>query len=146
MTRMNEQSEHSYPVRTANIGSICMISVSQAGCVQIGDRAVTNAKQIGVALQRQEDHPGAGDVFFEMYPLFYRPLPYFDDPGDDNGQVVSLHRTNCAPNITVGHIQVIAAGAASSIQAGNGMCLTGESRIKNVRQYPRPKPYPPIGC
>jgi spore germination protein PE len=143
---MNEQSENSYPVRTANVGSICIISVAQACCVQLGDRAVTNAKLRGIALQRLEDHTAAGDVFFESYPLFYRPLPYLDDPEYDNGQVISLHRTNCKPNISVGHIQVIAAGAASSIQAGNGMSLTGVSRIKNIRQFPRPKSYPPIGC
>lgn len=143
---MNEQAENTYPIRTANVGSICIISVSQAGYVQLGDRAVTNAKLRGIALQRQEDHTAAGDVFFESYPLFYRPLPVLDDPEYDYGLVISLHRTNCKPNISVGHIQVIAAGAASSIQAGNGMSLTGESRIKNIRQFPRPKSYPPVGC
>ncbi|KRE54258.1 spore germination protein GerPE [Paenibacillus sp. Soil522] len=143
---MKEQAENTYPIRTANVGSICIINVAQAGYVQLGDRAVTNATVRGIALQRQEDHTAAGDVFFESYPLFYRPLPFLDDPEYDNGQVISLQRTNCKPKITVGHIQVITAGSASSIQAGNGMCLTGVSRVKHIRQFPRPKSYPPIGC
>ena len=109
---MNVQSENTYPIRTANVGSICIISVAQAGTVQFGDRAETNALIRALALQRQEDHTTAGDVFFESYPLFYRPLPVLIDPDFDNGQGIPLIRTNCSPNIIVGNIQVIAAGAS----------------------------------
>lgn len=143
---MNVQSENSYPIRTANVGSVCIISVAQAGTVQFGDRAETNGLIRALALQRQEDHTTAGDVFFESYPLFFRPLPVLVDPVFENGQGVQLMRTNCSPNIIVGNIQVIAAGSSASIQIGNGMKLTGESRIKHIRQYPRPKPVPPVGC
>ncbi|CAM4525106.1 spore germination protein PE [Paenibacillus endophyticus] len=143
---MNVQDDHTYPIRTANVGSICIISVAQAGTVQFGDRAETHAKIRALALQRQEDHTTAGDIFFESYSLFYLPLPALVDPDYDNGEVVSVIRANCSPNITVGNIQVIAAGSSASIQIGNGMEMTGESRIKHIRQYPRPKPVPPVGC
>ncbi|MEV5028588.1 spore germination protein GerPE [Paenibacillus sp. LPE1-1-1.1] len=143
---MNVQSENSYPIRTANVGSVCIISVAQSGTVQFGDRAETKGLIRALALQRQEDHTTAGDVFFESYPLFFRPLPVLVDPAFENGQGVQVLRTNCSPNIIVGNIQVIAAGSSASIQIGNGMKLTGESRIKHIRQYPRPKPVPPVGC
>lgn len=139
MIRLNEQTVDTFPIRTANVGSICIISVGQAAVIQLGDRAETNSRLQALAVQRQEEHTTAGDVFFESYPIFYRPMPILVDPDYDNGQVIQLNRTNCVPNITVGRIQVIAAGSAASIQAGNGMCLTGESRIKNIRQYPRPR-------
>lgn len=142
---MNVQSENSYPIRTSNVGSICIISVASAGAVQFGDRAETKGMIRALALQRKEDHTTAGDVFFESYPIFYRPLPVLVDPEFEDGRGVQLIRTNCSPNIIVGNIHVIASGSSASIQIGNGMKLTGESRIKHIRQYPRPSTVPPTG-
>lgn len=141
-----DQPLEGFPIRTAYVGSVCIISASQSAIVQFGDRAETNAKLRALALQRQEDHLTGGDVFFESYAIFDRPLPEFIDPDFDRGQVVQLQRTNCSPHIAVGHIQVIAASSSASLLVGNGMRLTGESRIKHIRQYPRPKPFPPVGC
>ncbi|WP_138753375.1 spore germination protein GerPE [Paenibacillus sinopodophylli] len=143
---MNIQADHTYPIRTASVGTICLISVAQAGTIQFGDRAETNGRIRALALQRQQDHTTSGDVFFESYPLFYRPLPSFSESEESAEQFLSVIRVNCSPNITVGHIQVIAAGSSASIQIGNGMQLRGESRIKHIRQYPRPRPVPPLGC
>lgn len=137
---------NTYPIRTANVGGICIIDVSIAGIVQLGDRAETNARLKALAVQRQEDHTTAGDVFFESYNMFYRPRPVLNDPDFDNGKVIQLIRDNRCSSITVGSIHVIAVGASSSLQIGNGMCLTNESRIKHIRQYPRRKALPPIGC
>jgi spore germination protein PE len=133
-----------YPIRTANIGWITIISAASSAAVQFGDRGETNARLRALALQRQESHSTAGDVFFESYPVFYRDLPKLIDPDYDNGQVLALERSNCSPNITVGCIHIIAAGSSASILAGNGMNLTADSRIKHIRQYPRPRPVPPI--
>lgn len=134
-----------YPIRTAKIGAIVIISASQAAAIQMGDRGATNAKLRALALQRQEDHLTSGDVFFESYRIFDRPFSVLTDSEFDNGEVVHINRINALPYITVGYIRVIATGSAASIQAGNGMRYTGESRIKHIRQYPRPKPYPPVG-
>lgn len=141
-----ERSKESYPIRTANVGTLWIISAAQSAAVQLGDRGETNAKLRALAIQRQEDHTTAGDFFFESYPFFYRPLPVLVDPDYDNNQVVKLSRTHCAPNITVGSIRVIATGSSASIQAGNGMRLTADSRIKHIRQFARPRPVPPAGC
>jgi spore germination protein PE len=137
---------NTYPIRTSNVGAVCLIDVSIAGVVQFGDRAETNARLKALAVQRQEDHKTAGDVFFESYDMFYQPRPVLNDPDFDNGQVIQFSRNNCCPNITVGFIHVIATGASSSILIGNGMCLDNESRIKHIRQYARRKAFPPIGC
>jgi spore germination protein PE len=45
----------------------------------------------------------------------------------------------------VGCIRVIAAGSASSIQAGNNMRLLGDSRIKHIRQYPKKAAFHALG-
>jgi spore germination protein PE len=125
---------------------VSIISVGEACIVQFGDRAETDAKLIAIAVQRQESHSTAGDVFFESYPMYFNPVPVLNDPDFDNGQVIQLERTNCIPNITVGVIAIIAVASSTSVLIGNGMDLTADSRIKNIRQYPRQKPYPPIGC
>ncbi|WP_424766198.1 spore germination protein GerPE [Paenibacillus sp. sgz302251] len=140
-----ECREEAFPTRTANLGSLCIISASQTACVQLGDRGQTTASLQALSLQRQQDHTSAGDVFFESYPIFNRAPPILNDAEYDNGQVVNLERVNLSPNICVGSVHIIAAGAASSIQAGNGMRLTTYSRIKHIRQYPRPRPVPPVG-
>jgi len=137
MNRINDQSVNTFHVRTATVGFLRIITVGQAGIVQLGDRAVTSAKLRALAVQRKEDHLTSGEVFFESYELFSRPLPVLIDPEFDYAGGIELFRTNCAPNITVGYIQVIASGSAASIQIGNGVTLNGESRIKHIRQYPR---------
>lgn len=136
MKSFNDQSLNAFPVRTATVGFIRLISVAQAGVVQFGDRAETRAKLRALAVQRKEDHLTSGEVFFESYEIFSRPLPILIDPEFDNDQEMALFRTNCAPNITVGYIQVIASGSAASIQIGNGVNLYADSRIKHIRQYP----------
>lgn len=144
--RTNNRSGETFPIRTANIGTLFILSAASSAAIQLGDRGETTAHIRGLAVQRQEDHTSAGDVFFESYEIFDRPLPVLVDPDYDNGQVIQLNRTNCAPYITVGSICIIAAGSAASIQAGNGMRLRAESRIQHIRQYPRPRPVPPVGC
>jgi len=133
-------------IRTAHIGAFLLTSIAQAGIVQFGDRGETNARLRALAVQRQESHLTAGDFFFESYDIFNRQLPVLTDPDYDEGNVIRIHRTNCSPNINVGIVRIIAAGSAASLLAGNSKCYTAESRIKHIRQYQLPKPYPPIGC
>lgn len=133
-------------VRTASIGAIYVISLAQSGILQVGDRYATNAKLQALAVQRQESHATAGEVFFESYRIFSRDLPELTDLYDGDGQVVQMTRTLCDPRIVVGSIRVIAAGSSASILAGNGKCYTADSRIKHIRQYPRPKPITPSNC
>jgi spore germination protein PE len=145
MNRINDQSLNTYHVRTATVGFLRIISVAQAGIVQLGDRAETKAKLRALAVQRKEDHLTAGEVYFEAYEIFSRPLPILIDSEFDNAQGIELFRTNCAPNITVGYIQVIASGSAASIQIGNGVNLNAESRIKHIRQFPNQNSAPSLG-
>lgn len=131
-----------YPIRTAQIGAVCIINASSAAAVQFGDRGETNAKLCALAVQRKESHTTAGDVFFESYRIFDRRLPSLIDPDFDKGQVVTVNRVNYRPFITVGCVNITAAGSASSFLAGNCMSVNSESRIKHIRQYPRPRPVP----
>lgn len=135
-----------YPIRTARIGAVCLIDVSLSGAVQFGDRGETNARLRALAVQRKEDHTTAGDVFYESYRIFDREWPELVDPEYEAGQVVNIKRVNCNPYITVGYVHVIATGAASSLLAGNSMRAHMESRIKHIRQYPRPRPVPGAFC
>lgn len=144
MNRINDQTRSTYAVRTSSVGFLRVISIAQAGVFQVGDRANTNSKLRAIAVQRQEDHMKSGEAFFESYEIFNRPLPVLHDPEFDDGNGIQLSRTNCSPNITVGYLQVIAAGSAASILIGNGVNLQAESRIKHIRQFPRPHPYPPV--
>lgn len=144
--RTNNRSGETFPTRTANIGTFFLISAGSSAVIQFGDRGETTARLRGLSVQRQEDHMTAGDFFFESYSIYDRPHPVLIDPDYDNGQVIRLNRTNCAPYITVGSISVIAASSASSVQAGNGKRYTADSRIVNIRQFARPRPVPPVGC
>ncbi|MDQ0111673.1 spore germination protein GerPE [Paenibacillus harenae] len=138
--------DDTHPIRTARIGAVCLIDVSSSGAVQFGDRGETNAKLRAIALQRQEDHTTAGDVFYESYRIFDRDLPELVDPEYADGQGVHIERVNADPFITVGYIHVTATGAASSLLCGNCMRVNSESRIMHIRQYPRPRPIPGAFC
>lgn len=133
-------------VRTASIGAIYVISLAQSGILQVGDRYATNAKLQALAVQRQESHATAGEVFFESYGIFSRELPVLTDFYNGDGQVVQMTRTLCDPRINVGSIRIIAAGSSASILAGNGKCYTADSRIKHIRQYPGPQSTSPVDC
>ncbi|MFF2887738.1 spore germination protein GerPE [Paenibacillus sp. NPDC057967] len=126
-----------HPTRSSQIGAICIISASSSTAVQFGDRRRTDARLMALAVQRKEDHARSGDVYFESYRIFSRPDPILVDPAFDKGRVIRMSRTNCDPCISVGFIRIIAAGNSSSIHIGNGHCVTGNSRIKHIRQYPK---------
>ncbi|WP_182914207.1 spore germination protein GerPE [Paenibacillus sp. 1011MAR3C5] len=126
-----------HPTRTSQVGAICIISASSSTAIQFGDRCRTDARLLALAVQRKEDHATSGDVYFESYRIFSRPAPILIDPAFDEGRVLRMSRTNCEPCIRVGFIRVIAAGNSTSIHIGNGHCVTGNSRIKHIRQYPK---------
>ncbi|MOA10425.1 hypothetical protein D3C78_1303140 [compost metagenome] len=144
--RTNPYVASGYPVRVSRIGAINIIIASQSAAVQFGDRGETCADLQAIAVQRQSDHASAGDVYFEAYSIFSRPLPRLIDPDYDQKQIVELKRINLSPHITVGSIRIIAVGSSASVQAGNGMKLSAVSRIKHIRQYARPLPVPPMHC
>lgn len=121
--------------RTSHVGVLYIIGATSATMVQIGDRGETDAKIRALAVQREVGHLTAGEVFFESYAVFSRPLPELSDPAYESGQVLQTKRSNVKPCIRVGCIRVTAAAAASSIQIGNGNRIRGESRIKHIRQY-----------
>lgn len=141
----NSDSLESYPIRTAEIGIISVIDVSQSGNVQLGDRGYFKPLLRALAVQRQEEHAKAGNAYFESYDIFNRPLPILYDPAADAEEAVVISRTNHSPRISVGCINVIAVGSSSSLQAGNTMCVTAESRISNIRQFKRTWAGPGIG-
>ncbi|MFD1955891.1 spore germination protein GerPE [Paenibacillus thailandensis] len=141
--RINPAPENEYPIRTAEVGCISIIDISLSSILQLGDHAEATPVLRGLALQR-ETLRGKGDVYFEAYDIFDRPLPVLRDPVAEAGLDVSIGRYNHSPRICVGGIRIIAVSASSIIQAGNGMRHTAESRIKHIRQYRRPLPYPGI--
>jgi spore germination protein PE len=142
----NEVELLPYPVRTAHVAYLYIISASQAASVQIGDRATTDARLRALAVQREEDHISGGNAYFEAYSVFSSQLPAFAESDETAAKQVAVQRINCSPQINVGCIKIIAAGSASSIQLGNGMQLRGESRIKHIRQFAKPGSAPPANC
>lgn len=123
-------------VRTSQVGVLYIIGASSSTTVQLGDRGETDAMARALAVQRQEEHLTSGEVFFESYDVFSRPLPVLVDPAYDAGQVIKVRRSNAQPCIRVGCIRVTAAAVASTIQIGNGRSVRCEARIKHIRQYP----------
>lgn len=137
-------STHDFPVRTAEIGFINMISVSSAAIVQFGDRGEYTPMLLALAVQREESHATAGKVYFESYSIFSRPLPVLQDAAFDTYESVTIARSNSTPRISVGCILITAVGSSASIQAGNAMRTTAVSRIKHIRQYKKTKMTPGI--
>lgn len=125
-----------HTVRTSQVGVLTIIGASSSTMVQIGDRGRTDARIRALAVQRQEEHLTAGEVYFESYEVFSRPLPVLSDPAYEAGEVIRAERKHEQPCIRVGCIRVTAAAVASSIQIGNGRSVRGEARIKHIRQYP----------
>ncbi|MWC29253.1 spore germination protein GerPE [Paenibacillus sp. MMS18-CY102] len=128
--------------RTYEVGGIDINTIAQAGVLQIGDRVDSKAMLVGLAVQRQEDHPYAGDVFFESYTIFDRPLPVLYDANDDDSKV-EMERFNACPLLSVGCITITSAGAASQIVVGCQKTHRAESRIKHIRQFAGRRPLPP---
>ncbi|MGG4143129.1 spore germination protein GerPE [Paenibacillus algorifonticola] len=135
-----------YPIRTAEVGVLTIISASGSAIVQLGDRGLSTPKLRALALQREISHDQAGDVYFESYDLFTQSFPSFDDFDGPAKDMVHIKRTNHCPRIVVGCVYIIAMGSSSSVQAGNAMETIAESRIKHIRQFKRPIPVPGIGC
>lgn len=133
-----------YPIRTAEVGGISIIDLSLSSILQLGDHAEATPKLRALALQRETEHRDEADVYFEGYEIFDRPLPRLIDPAADAGNDVSIARYNHCPRIRVGSIRITAISSSCIIQAGNGMRHTAESRIKHIRQYKRPLPYPGV--
>lgn len=129
--------------RVSEVQGIRLLNISQAGVMQLGDRSESNSMLRAIALQRQEDHPYAGDVFFESYVIFSRPIPEIIDANDDDS-IVQTYRLNQNPCISVGCIAITSAGAASQIVIGRGQTHRAESRIKHIRQFAGHQPLPPI--
>ncbi|EFM09916.1 spore germination protein [Paenibacillus curdlanolyticus YK9] len=130
------------PDRTYEVGGIDINTISQAGVLQIGDRVESTAMLRGLAVQRQEDHPYAGDVFFESYTIFDRSIPVIVDANDDDS-IVEMERFNACPLLSVGCITITSAGAASQIVVGCQKSHRAESRIKHIRQFAGRRPLPP---
>ncbi|MBD3918656.1 spore germination protein GerPE [Paenibacillus sp. PR3] len=129
--------------RVSEVQGINLINISQAGVMQLGDRSESNAMLRALAIQRQKDHPYAGDIFFESYVIFSRPIPAIIE-ADDDDSVVQTYRLNQNPCISVGCISIISAGASSQIVIGRGQTHRSESRIKHIRQFAGQQPLPPI--
>jgi len=129
-------------LRTSEVQGIYVNTLAQAGVLQVGDRSESNAMLRALALQRQEDHPYAGDVFFESYVIFDRPIPAFVDANDPDSFVVT-HRWNACKTIAVGCISIISAGASAQVVIGTGQTHRSESRIKHIRQFRGSHPVPP---
>jgi spore germination protein PE len=134
---MSKRISAAFPPRTSQVGALCIISAGSAATVQLGDRGETRARLRALAVQRKEDHTESGNVYFESYPIFSRHHPILRDPAIESGAYIQTSFENADPCIRVGCIHVIAAGNASSVQIGNGKLVTGDSRIKNIRQYPK---------
>ncbi|MBW7474235.1 spore germination protein GerPE [Paenibacillus oenotherae] len=128
-------SEH-YPIRTSELGALIVNSISGSSIIQLGDRKEVAAKLLGLAVQREVPHTEGGDVYFESYAIFDRPLPsLIESPAEDNSVVI--RKQNFAPCIRVGGIKVLAMSGTALMLIGLGSTATAESRISNIRQFAR---------
>ncbi|BBH19588.1 hypothetical protein Back11_09330 [Paenibacillus baekrokdamisoli] len=141
---MRLQSAPDYPIRISELGRLELISVATSSIVQLGDRSELQSSIRGLAVQRAISHEDAGNVYFESYSIFNRPLPSIPETLDDSEGQLIMKTHNKDPRISVGSIYVIAVSGAASVLIGNGMKTTAQSRIKDIRQYRRPKPYPAL--
>lgn len=133
-----------YPVRVSHLGKINIISASSASIVQFGDRGSVNAKVQALAVQRQQKHSRRGEMFFESYSVFSRPLPEIIEPATEDTRV-HMSVTNIQPRICVDSVSIIAVSSCGLIFVGNGLTSTSETRVKHIRQYSAAPPLPPIG-
>ncbi|MCQ6560413.1 spore germination protein GerPE [Paenibacillus mendelii] len=143
--RSRNQAMFDYPIRTAELAVLEIISASGSSIVQVGDRSEIDAKLRALAVQRQASHAEAGEVYFESYSVFDRPVPAIIEPVDEQ-TTVHVTTRNLQPRICVGCVEVIAVSSSSLILIGNGMNTRCESRVKHIRQYAGSKPTPPLGC
>ena len=135
-----------YPVRVSELGGFKLLSLGDSSIVQFGDRAELRSSLRALAVHRETDHRFSSEVYFESYPIFSRPrmsFPEFPDPFGE-GDRLRMRKRNASQRICVGTLSVIAISAAASIQVGNALTATCESRVKDIRQYAGPIPAPPL--
>ncbi|MBB3114403.1 spore germination protein PE [Paenibacillus phyllosphaerae] len=136
-------TDNDFPVRISELGTIHIISASNASIVQFGDRAEIDAKVRALAVQREVSHEERHNVYFESYAVFNRPLPLWPLP-EPAEQSVTVSTHNIQPRICVGSVDLIAASSSAMLLIGNGLKAKAETRIKHIRQFAASRAYPPV--
>jgi len=125
-----------YPVRTSELKSLQVISVSESSIIQAGDRSEVYARLQTISVQRELDNTVAGEAHFSSYPIFKRPWPF--DIQEPAPLPVEVTTRNLSPCIQVCSVDIIAVSSAALILIGNGKVSRAESRIKHIRQFAAP--------
>lgn len=96
--------------------------------LQIGDSREITARSNVLAVQRQYElfYGGEGEVGF---PVLTKPIPKLDVPAS-----VRTYRLNESPVLSVRSVYLIAASTASVVHIGSTSTISGETRIKHIRQ------------
>lgn len=121
-------------VRLTAVNEIDINVVGHGSILLVGDGGKASLENRTIAILINSPHlSGSIDRNYEDYPVFHRnPSPMPPSSGE-----VSLTRENEIPILSVQRVRVVAASAASLIQAGSIGEILSISRVLQIRQYRR---------
>lgn len=105
--------------------------------MQVGDNVNTALQTRVFAVQREVPIYYGNEGSFEAYPFFRRPIPIPQPP-----EPFTMCVDNLGSFIRVRGIRIISITATSVLQIGSNRITSGESRIKDTRQFVTDKPGP----
>jgi spore germination protein PE len=115
--------------RISNVESIKVNTMLFSSILQIGDSTEVNAKDMTIAVQREQEIYFGREGSFQAFPMFSRPvfLPPIYEP------ILPMKR-NLNHQINVGDIYILGASASAIIHIGSSDRVYGENRRKLIRQ------------
>ncbi|UJF32894.1 spore germination protein GerPE [Paenibacillus hexagrammi] len=122
--------------RLSFVGWIAINDLSSSSTLHIGDNVTTTLKTRVFAVQREVPIYYGNEGNFES-SVFNRPFPQ-PQPGEPVEMIVN----NWGSCIKVNAIRVLGISSSAVLQVGSNTNIEAEARVKNIRQFVKPKPGP----
>lgn len=115
--------------RQSIVDHLKVVSLAYSAVIEIGDSNMILPNSRALAVQRQFEIFYGNEGNFDTYQIFNRPIPV-----PDITERIMIKRMNEAPTIHVHSVKVLAGAFSSVIQIGSTNIITGEARVKHIRQ------------
>ncbi|KQX60783.1 MULTISPECIES: spore germination protein GerPE [unclassified Paenibacillus] len=124
-------------VRLSIVGNVYINDLSSSSIMHVGDNINTALKTRVFAVQREVPFYYGNEGSFKAYPFYQRPFP-IPQPHEPFTMCVD----NLGSFIRVQNIRILGVSSSSILQIGCNRITSGETRIKNIRQFVTDKPGP----
>jgi spore germination protein PE len=124
-------------MRLSIVGWVDVIGIGSSSVMQVGDNVNTALETRVFAVQREVPIYYGNEGSFAAYPFFRRPIPLPQPP-----EPFTMCVDNLGSFIRVKGIRILGVSTTSVLQIGSNRITSGETRVKNIRQFVTDKPGP----